>query len=1594
MLILIKTPTITFSLDVQPTDDTEVIYSKVAERTEYKRFQFNLLFAGEPLSKGPISACGIKKETTVHMNVIKELKFTIIYEGEHQVSVPNNDGLTIQHLHTQIRNSLSSAVPAVLTHNIDVRKQGDTANINKYSVLHQTLQNLDTLELVLTEKPSKSKGFSSGSDNYETPAEDTQFDQDALLNSFLETSISSDVEIMFCFDTTGSMSSIIGKVREQVEQTVSRLMKDIPNIRIGIMGLGDYCDGTRVLTTLDLTQDVDKLVKFIKSVPSTSGGDAPEAYEWALRKAKDLTWSPHTSKAFVMIGDCEPHEPSHTDLNINWFEECDDLFDMGVKIYGVKALGSCVFYEEIAERTGGICINFNKFSLITEMFLAICYREASKEKFKQYQTEINKNGVSAEMTEILTDLNKENFTVIDSTKVEKEAETPTVEAETPAETTTTTTTTTTAVVEDPAPKKNVIIKQRGYPTKMRVKQACSPNGSSSRSATTGSLPVSTPPAIPDKVDPKFTYPDGTVSTTTLTDLFNTTSLVRKIVLPNGGVPKINIMGDTKIGKTTFTNQMNPLSEKVVFEERYFITHYQAERISAFVVCFDPNNINSYERVPNYINEIRRRAPDTPIFVICLKTDTVDPEKLKTMDMNKLKNIYRLSGAYYSSTLNSEKESQKLLKKLKMSDQEQLLRWLQIAQLEEFYPNFIKRKVTCESFLMFTMQDYGLVGVTSLDDRKKLFHLLQQLKRNGSGGASPTMSSPVMQQPTNVVAPPPQPSLVQQQQQQQQQQFVQQQQQIRAPVSSRQQQQQFDPVQQAKEMLRKREQAMNEQQISYNNNSNSRSSEFLMEFDVKKNSLNDFLDDDFIDPSTPPSSRKQQQNDYIDDEEVEEEEELYEEEPEFEYEEEEEEDEIYENEDDLGEVEDNILEPSDDEEYIEEENYEEEDDFIDQEYIPASESRVSYQNIIPQQQQPLFIAPQQQQQPTPLNSSRTIPTTNSVQQQFQNVQIQQQPQQQQQPVSTPSVTSNQQPKSGFYLDMSEYGQRIRVCVRKRPLNKKEIARNEKDILETSGKKELHVHEPKVKLDMTKYTDKHKFTFDEVFDENIDNYQVYLHTAYPLVDSIFHKGKATCFAYGQTGSGKTFTMIGNGDGLYALAARDIFHRLNTYFADQLQVYVSFFEIYGGKLFDLLHNRKKLECRENEAKNVVISGLGERYVSNAQELMNSVDEGNKIRSTGSTGVNADSSRSHAILQISLKNIKTTKLHGKFSFIDLAGSERGSDTYDNDKQTRKEGADINKSLLALKECIRALDQASKHTPFRQSTLTQVLKDSFIGNSRTVMIANVSPNNLSSEHTLNTLRYANRVKELGGSESQTKKVVQTYNIPEPLPPPDNILTKATSPVPTPDVSAVNNNNNNINNNNNNNMNDNNFDITPTPTIPQAVPKTKSQISTSAQHLQPIQQQQPVQQQQVQQIQQQQQPIQSAHQMLQNMNSTPKSLPKFDYVNHHRDHLDQLAGILKMELTTIAHFENRNMTNDTYLKTINTYLDQKQQLINNLRSIIQQQQQQQQLLQSQFQAPAPIQTPPQQQQQQQTPPSNIVPPSSSRERARSLIQPPKQISRS
>ena len=324
-------------------------------------------------------------------------------------------------------------------------------------------------------------------------------------------------------------------------------------------------------------------------------------------------------------------------------------------------------------------------------------------------------------------------------------------------------------------------------------------------------------------------------------------------------------------------------------------------------------------------------------------------------------------------------------------------------------------------------------------------------------------------------------------------------------------------------------------------------------------------------------------------------------------------------------------------------------------------------------------------------------------------------------------------------------RILVAIRKRPLMEAEARDGQLDIISVVGETELVLAEHKQRLNLSKYIDTHTFHFDKVFSEKMTNRDVHAATTALLIDTVFAGGKATCFAYGQTGSGKTHTMLGKGGeiGLYVLAAQNILNNINP----SMAVYASFFEIYAGKLYDLMNDHEQLPCLEGGDGAINIVGLREYPVRNIEGLTQIVSYGNVRRSSGMTGMNVHSSRSHAVLHINV--YRGGKLLGRMTFVDLAGSERGADTTNTDRATRREGAEINKSLLALKECIRALDQGHKHIPFRGTKLTTVLRDSFVGNCRTVMIGNVSPASVSCEHTLNTLRYADRVKGLRGDGSR-----------------------------------------------------------------------------------------------------------------------------------------------------------------------------------------------------------------------------------------------------
>jgi kinesin family protein 2/24 len=242
------------------------------------------------------------------------------------------------------------------------------------------------------------------------------------------------------------------------------------------------------------------------------------------------------------------------------------------------------------------------------------------------------------------------------------------------------------------------------------------------------------------------------------------------------------------------------------------------------------------------------------------------------------------------------------------------------------------------------------------------------------------------------------------------------------------------------------------------------------------------------------------------------------------------------------------------------------------------------------------------------------------------------------------------------------------------------------------------------------------------------------------------------------------------IQGFVADDLFALILKYEEEQgiaLNVFVSYFEIYGGRCQDLLNSRQRLNVREDGTGEVVVSDLMDLQADSAESLHSIIETGNRNRTTHATESNDESSRSHAICQICIKTGRDNEqIIGRLSLIDLAGSERAADTKSHNRQRRMEGAEINKSLLALKECVRALDSNSSHVPYRASKLTLVLKDSFTNKkSRTVMIATVSPAASSADHTINTLRYADRIKErvVGGQAARNAAQGQ-QNLPDPAP--------------------------------------------------------------------------------------------------------------------------------------------------------------------------------------------------------------------------------------
>uniref|UniRef100_A0A0D3KR07 Kinesin motor domain-containing protein n=1 Tax=Emiliania huxleyi (strain CCMP1516) TaxID=280463 RepID=A0A0D3KR07_EMIH1 len=297
----------------------------------------------------------------------------------------------------------------------------------------------------------------------------------------------------------------------------------------------------------------------------------------------------------------------------------------------------------------------------------------------------------------------------------------------------------------------------------------------------------------------------------------------------------------------------------------------------------------------------------------------------------------------------------------------------------------------------------------------------------------------------------------------------------------------------------------------------------------------------------------------------------------------------------------------------------------------------------------------------------------------------------------------------------------------------------------------------------------FTFDHVFDTAAAQHEVYEGCAQALVERVLKGYNSTVLAYGQTGSGKTHTMGSIGTpssavpeaalGIIPRTVAEIFARVaggdGELEGAALAASASFIEVYKEDIHDLLQppieaaaadgapKLATLEVREKEGA-IALPGLAMRPVGSPEEAMAVLSDGSSNRATGATAMNATSSRSHAIFTVSIElRLRGGKvLTPRFNFVDLAGSERAKRTGASGDRFA-EGVQINKGLLALGNVISALCEKHAHVPYRDSKLTRLLQDSLGGNAHTLMIACVSPSDADMEETLNTLKYANRARQI-----------------------------------------------------------------------------------------------------------------------------------------------------------------------------------------------------------------------------------------------------------
>ncbi|CAB3989872.1 kinesin KIF3B [Paramuricea clavata] len=338
-----------------------------------------------------------------------------------------------------------------------------------------------------------------------------------------------------------------------------------------------------------------------------------------------------------------------------------------------------------------------------------------------------------------------------------------------------------------------------------------------------------------------------------------------------------------------------------------------------------------------------------------------------------------------------------------------------------------------------------------------------------------------------------------------------------------------------------------------------------------------------------------------------------------------------------------------------------------------------------------------------------------------------------------------------MSKKKAGESVKVIVRCRPMNEKEVGQGFERVVQMDTKRG-HV----ILRNPQKQGEPKEFTFDAIYDWNSIQRDLYEESFRSLVESVLGGYNGTIFAYGQTGTGKTFTMEGvRSDlelrGVIPNSFDHIFKHIARTHDQQYLVRASYLEIYQEEIRDLLakDQKKRLELKERPDTGIYVKDLQSFVCKSVKEIEHVMSVGNQNRAVGSTNMNEHSSRSHAIFIVTIECSEVgpdDECHirvGKLNMVDLAGSERQAKTGAAGERL-KEATKINLSLSALGNVISALvDGKSTHIPYRDSKLTRLLQDSLGGNAKTVMVANMGPASYNYEETLTTLRYANRAKNI-----------------------------------------------------------------------------------------------------------------------------------------------------------------------------------------------------------------------------------------------------------